>query len=521
MAMFPTTQQQSRPLATDQTDLTFFREADKTKYEETQRKLLGDLAPVLKSLVQAPDKDTEEIRKELLALSISREEDNAEDEILRKFDEVKFPKMTVQEAVAQNMEYEAQRKMRAHQQSERETQIRRAQERDQEKINVDIMPRTIEGGAGAPDAQRGYTAEIPITFNQGVHKYEEETLYSHAYVDTTHSVQNIDGRWYRFDHTKQKMDMDPLECPRSSLPEIEKSVECLDNMTGKIHIYDTLMRAMKELPTYGYSKNHWTRYFQTLLKQIDQNTFKLWCEETDPNKVLKALTTLITDKNKRQQVEHELRTFTRQPNIPIAAAITSYQALHQQRQKLLKKNNTNTSFLYATIFAIKHLVVPQLAVKISQIIETSNREGEDINIKKLITFVNDQENLYSEYRPREPLSLSSKQPEILTELNVLETGSRKNPSRKGKEKGLMTTQMQLKEMSRRNYEKGPSRRQSSNEDRRPPIATHHMKVHQDQQTPDQGTIEDPHHMNQKVIDQDIPQRRAMIQLHNHHGKAAQ
>ena len=90
-------------------------------------------------------------------------------------------------------------------------------------------------------------------------------------MDTSNSVQNIEGKWLNFDHTKNKLDKEPLECPKTSLKEVEKSVEIINNMTGRIDIYDTLDKALDELPKYGYGEKHWTQYFQNLLQQVARN----------------------------------------------------------------------------------------------------------------------------------------------------------------------------------------------------------------------------------------------------------
>ena len=67
-----------------------------------------------------------------------KEEDNAQEEILKKWANIKFPCMTVEDAIAANMEYEAARKQKAHWQAEKEHQTRKAQDSENERVEVNI-----------------------------------------------------------------------------------------------------------------------------------------------------------------------------------------------------------------------------------------------------------------------------------------------------------------------------------------------------------------------------------------------
>ena len=436
--MFPSYYKEQAPQNADASDLDY----EKKDLEKTNKKQYNELAQTLQETIGQLITDKENFTIEKLSQKFENinwedKQETQKQEIIRLWGQTPFPTSTLKEAYHASLKLNHERERKKDIEQTKAHQIRKVQDDETHELR---LVKQSQGQDGAAAISETYTATIPKSLVSNPAKYS--TLTHSLATDPTSSVQQCGDAWYCINLTEGGIDSGPLVQPLSSVDHAERDCEIIDDQTGKLALYETLKKSLRELPKLGYSKDHWLRFFQKICRLVDKELFNLYLEETDPTTILTALAQLLDGTSKMEQIEYKIRNFRRLKDHNIASTLHRFEALLHQRikERSRKTKDKRTamsplSLLNTKLWCLSKLVVPALGAKIKQKIDRRELAGETVDIEELIKYAQEQEEKYQIYKPQDQLSLQNQPCQIY--VTPLETVDEKRslPYRNSKDLG--------------------------------------------------------------------------------------
>ena len=466
--MFPSYYKEQAPQNADASDLDY----EKKDLEKTNKKQYNELAQTLQETLGQLITDKENFTIEKLSQKFENinwedKQETQKQEIIRLWGQTPFPTSTLKEAYHASLKLNHERERKKDIEQTKAHQIRKVQDDETHELR---LVKQSQGQGGAAAISETYTATIPKSLVSNPAKYS--TLTHSLATDPTSSVQQCGDAWYCINLTEGGIDSGPLVQPLSSVDHAERDCEIIDDQTGKLALYETLKKSLRELPKLGYSKDHWLRFFQKICRLVDKELFNLYLEETDPTTILTALAQLLDGTSKMEQIEYKIRNFRRLKDHNIASTLHRFEALLHQRikERSRKTKDKRTamsplSLLNTKLWCLSKLVVPALGAKIKQKIDRRELAGETVDIEELIKYAQEQEEKYQIYKPQDQLSLQNQPCQIY--VTPLETVDQKRslPYRNSKDLGEKQRRTQAlvakqSEVEDRRYD--PKKRSSHN-----------------------------------------------------------
>ena len=435
--MFPLNYQQKQPQNADASDLDYERK----DLEKTNKKQYNELAQIIQETLGQLITDKENFTIEKLSqkfkeLNWEDKQETQKEEILRIWGQTPLPTKTLQEAYHESLKLHHERERKKDLQQNKTHQIRKVQDDETHELKM-VKRSQAQGGAAA--TSETYTATLPKSLISNPAKYSR--LIHSLPIDGTSCVQQCGDAWFSLNLTEGGLDQGPLVQPLSSVDHAERDCEIIDDQTGKLALYETLKKSLRELPKLGYSKDHWLRFFQKICRLVDKELFNLYLEETDPTTILTALAQLLDGTSKMEQIEYKIRNFRRLKDHNITTTLHRYEALLQQRIKERSRTTKDKrtamnplSLLNTKLWALSKLVVPALGEKIRQKIDRRELAGETVDIEELIKFAQQQEERYEDFKLQETLSLQNKSCEIFVNKTEVETHEERRRRKKYQER---------------------------------------------------------------------------------------